>query len=410
MIQLQNGSGADFDLAHRHRPLLRMDVAEPYAPVAMGYTLFRTPDHSPSSKFEITPKASLCTEYAIWYDWDIGHLYDLEHVWVHLDASDQVVAVEASFHGQRVPMDLAGGLPRIADGRPVLYIEPGKHAHWADGIAMAALAGTKLCTLCGAQAGIDGVHRGNPFFEAEAYQITPLMDRLAQRKMQRDSFVPRFCFSRSGDDTPVMLTDWAALAAWIPSRVSMLMQDLPKQVPHLAAVLLDCGDTLIDEATEIKIPGTEVATEAKEIPHAMDAVHRLNNMGYPLALVADGSRATFENLLKPCGIWDLMQAHVTSDDIGEPKPSARMFDAALDALRVRDADRNTVVMVGNNLERAIRGANDAGLLSLFVSWSKRRSQTPEISSDIPDAQIGKLDQLVGAIEAFERALPEVVNV
>jgi hypothetical protein len=41
-------------------------------------------------------EAALAIEYAIWWDWDIGHLYELEHVWVYLDADRQVIRGEAS--------------------------------------------------------------------------------------------------------------------------------------------------------------------------------------------------------------------------------------------------------------------------------------------------------------------------
>ncbi len=90
---------ADHDLAMRHRPVFQLDANEPFAPVALGYTLYREPAKSVSSKFRIRPGKGTVIEYAIWYDWDIQHLYDLEHVWVHLDAEGAVVTVKASRHG-----------------------------------------------------------------------------------------------------------------------------------------------------------------------------------------------------------------------------------------------------------------------------------------------------------------------
>jgi putative hydrolase of the HAD superfamily len=397
-------TGLDADLARRYLPVIRLDADEPYVPLVMGFTLFRSVAQSASCKFEIAPKADAVIEYAIWYDWDIQHLYDLEHVWVHIDAAGAVVAVEASFHGLKVPMDLVGGLPKLEGDRPVLYAEPGKHAHWVDGHAMALHAGDKITRMCGADAGKESVHRGNPFFADGRYGTTPFADRLARLKMKRDAFVPRFAFDRSSDDADVVLTDWPTLAAWIPQRVDHLVAHLPVQVPHLGAVFLDCGDTLIDESTEQKVKGTEIVTAADEIPHAMEAVRELAAKGYALTLVADGPRATFENLLKPRGIWDLMQAHVISGDIGELKPSPKMFAAAMKASGLTDEDRGRVVMVGNNLSRDIKGANDFGLQSLFVGWSKRRTHAAADPSEVPDARIDRLDHLVPMIEAMELAL------
>ena len=77
---------AETELAHAHRPLLRLDDAEPFLPLAAGFAIYRETAPSVSSKFQIEPVADCVVEYAIWYDWDIQHLYDLEHIWLHLDS------------------------------------------------------------------------------------------------------------------------------------------------------------------------------------------------------------------------------------------------------------------------------------------------------------------------------------
>lgn len=387
----------DLDLARRHMPALFLDLDEPYLPAAIGYSLHRTISPSPSSKFEIAPKGDVTIEYAIWYDWDIQHLYDLEHVWVHLGHGGDVLAVEASFHGQRVPMT-----PRIEDGRPLLFAEPGKHAHWADASAMMRQSGSYLDGVCGAEAGTGGVHLDNPFGHAKTITATPLDHRLARRKMERDAFTPSFTFCRAID--PPLMT-WADLKAWIPGRVGDLIAGLPNKVPHFAAIFLDCGDTLIDESTEVKTPGTEIVTEAEDIPGAADAVRALHAQGWPLALVADGPRETFENLLRPRGLWDLMEAHVISGDIGVLKPDPKMFDTALSRLGLSRGDAARVVMVGNNLERDIRGARDLGLRSIHVAWSKRRRTEPAGIEEMPDMTIEDLAELPRVLAEMERALP-----
>src|SRR5689334_11010671 len=89
---------ADYDLARRHAPRLRFDRSEPFLPSVVGYTVFRQAGQSPSFPREVTlpARAALAIEYAIWWDWDIQHLYELEHIWVYLDAGEQIVAVDAS--------------------------------------------------------------------------------------------------------------------------------------------------------------------------------------------------------------------------------------------------------------------------------------------------------------------------
>ena len=64
----------------------------------------------------------------------------------------------------------------------------------------------------------------------------------------------------------------------------------------IVAVLLDCGDTLVDEGTEKK-DATGATLEADLIPGAADMVHKIKCLGYRVALVADGPSATFKNVL-----------------------------------------------------------------------------------------------------------------
>ncbi|MEF2070303.1 HAD family hydrolase [Consotaella aegiceratis] len=400
---LGGAPGPDFDVVHRHRPLLRLDANEPYRPSALGYTVFREPAPSPSSKFEIVPRGAVTVEYAVWYDWDIQHLYDLEHVWVHLDAAGTVLAVEASFHGKRLDMVHADGLPEMRDGRPILYCEPGKHAHWADGALMRDRAGSEIWAMCSLLAGRYRVHTGNRFAQAGAFAPTPLDDRLAELKLARDGFTPSFAFTRDGDEQGgPALVPWPLLEAWIPARVRRLMAGLPESVPHLRAVFLDSGDTLVDEGTENKRPGTDVVLEAELIAGAREAVQALKDRGYPLALVADGPRETFENVLKPHGLWDLFDAHVISGDIGETKPSPKMFAAAMAGLGIGAGQACDVVMVGNNLSRDIKGANAAGIRSVFFAWSDRRSHIPADASEKPDFTITNLADLAPLLDLIER--------
>src|SRR5215211_3814088 len=119
----------DLDLARRYAPVIYFDAAEPFLPLYAGYTVFRFAGPSPSFPRYITLEqpAVLAIEYAIWWDWDIQHLYELEHAWVYVDAAGRVIHAEASWHGGFQAMLHAGAL--VLEGEHVLiYSEPGKHA------------------------------------------------------------------------------------------------------------------------------------------------------------------------------------------------------------------------------------------------------------------------------------------
>src|SRR6476659_4107068 len=80
-------------VAARYAPIIEFDQHEPFLPLAAGYTLFQAAAPSPSFRRDVLlyapdqPPAQLVIEYAIWWGWDINHLYELEHVWVFVDAA-----------------------------------------------------------------------------------------------------------------------------------------------------------------------------------------------------------------------------------------------------------------------------------------------------------------------------------
>ncbi|MEP7294157.1 MAG: hypothetical protein ABI835_20380, partial [Chloroflexota bacterium] len=122
-------NSVDHDLALRHAPFIRFDSREPFLPSIVGYTVFRQSAQSPSFPREIKlpPGVSCAIEYAVWWDWEIQHLYELEHLWVYLDGDGSVVGGEGSWHGSFSALDDGEGLPLEA-GRLIVYSEPGKHA------------------------------------------------------------------------------------------------------------------------------------------------------------------------------------------------------------------------------------------------------------------------------------------
>ncbi|MBN2305206.1 MAG: HAD family hydrolase [Anaerolineae bacterium] len=176
-----------------------------------------------------------------------------------------------------------------------------------------------------------------------------------------------------------------------------------RQHPHVQAICLDCGDTLVDEGTEIK-DENQVVQRADLIPGAADLVHELKRLGYKLALVADGPRGTFENVLRQHGLYDSFDAFAISGDVGVDKPAPIMLHTALKALSISETYYSQVVMVGNNLARDIKGANDLGLISVWVDWSPRRSKIPADSSEIPQYTIKQPLDLLAVLEQIEITL------
>jgi FMN phosphatase YigB (HAD superfamily) len=171
-------------------------------------------------------------------------------------------------------------------------------------------------------------------------------------------------------------------------------------------LLFDLGDTLMDEGTEVKdAGGTTLAAEL--IPGMADALRQFKAAGHHLALVADARPDTPSNVLRQHGLLDLFEVLAISEVVGAAagvasidKPDPRIFRAALDALGIASADYGRVVMVGNNLERDIVGANRLGLISVFFHWNERRRTRPLTGDETPCYTVtsaGELVELVARI-------------
>lgn len=170
---------------------------------------------------------------------------------------------------------------------------------------------------------------------------------------------------------------------------------------------IDSGDTIIDEGTEIR-DENDIVIQADLIPGVDMMLKTLYERGYTLALVADGLSQSFVNMFKQNDIYDYFTTLIYSEPIRVAKPSPRMFKAAVGALDLSEADYGRIVMVGNNLSRDIKGANDLGLTSIFLSWSPRYTNEPADESEIPDFTISEPMELIDLVEKLNAEL--LVNV
>lgn len=172
---------------------------------------------------------------------------------------------------------------------------------------------------------------------------------------------------------------------------------------YLLAICFDFGDTLADEATEVK-DETLTTLRAELIPGAGELVRELKRRGYRLALVADGRPGTYSNVLTQHGLYQLFDAHVISEHLGVEKPDPRMFTEALGRLGIAKEDYRRTMMVGNNLERDVKGANALGLISVWLDWAPRRSKTPADETEVPRHTIKRPLELLNVIDSIEREL------
>lgn len=396
-------SDPDIALARRLAPLIRFCDNEPFLPSRVGVTVFTAPGRSPSGPFDIAFEAGIAkvVEYAIWWDWDIQHLYELEHIWLYLDAANDVVTVQASAHGGVFAMRGPDGSLPLEDGRLTLFSTPGKHAFTAT-MAEQQPTAERTRISCQAMAGCGGVLI-NDLFGTALSAITPEDHRAVKRYLQARAFLPTFQFGQSVDLSAADLVSWPELAGWIPGRVKAVLAQVRHEQPLLKAVFLDSGDTLVNEDTE-QFDDEGYVIEAGLIPGALEMVQSLAADGYRLALVADGRVRSFATVLGGHGIEPHFHAQVISEAEGCSKPDARMFRKAMSSLGLSAQDAQAIVMVGNHLERDIGGANPLGIISIWQSWSKKRSHIPANAGEVPRYTIRHPGELPILLEEIERQM------
>ncbi|NQX64759.1 HAD-IA family hydrolase [Paenibacillus alba] len=168
-------------------------------------------------------------------------------------------------------------------------------------------------------------------------------------------------------------------------------------------VFLDCGDTIIDEGTEIR-DEQGIVIHGKVIPGADIMVKTLAERGYRLALVADGDAQSFKNLLTQNGLYDYFETLTYSEPVKASKPSPRMFKAAVGAMDLSEKDYSRIIMVGNNLSRDVRGANQLGITSVFLSWTQRYPKAPADDWEIPNYTISEPQALIDLVEVLNLQL------
>jgi putative hydrolase of the HAD superfamily len=76
----------------------------------------------------------------------------------------------------------------------------------------------------------------------------------------------------------------------------------------------------------------------------------------------------------------------------------------MQAMHLTEADKPRIIMVGNNVERDIRGANRFGIRSVLMDWSKRRPFDAELPEDKPDYVIHEPSELFALCERLNAEL------
>jgi hypothetical protein len=193
------------------------DRREPFELIHLGYTVLRGEGKSPSFKRSIVfpPGALCCVEYAVYFDYDIQHLYDLEHIWVYTDSRGKLIDGEASFHGRYFKILELSPVPEKGE-RLICYCQPGKHAFMPQGNFFRMLP--DWFSACNISAGSNGL-LAMDLYEGRIRTDGGIDARVGEYIKSRFAFEPGLEFEyREIDDSKVI--PWPELFEIIPARVN----------------------------------------------------------------------------------------------------------------------------------------------------------------------------------------------
>ena len=179
---------------------------------------------------------------------------------------------------------------------------------------------------------------------------------------------------------------WTDPARYREGRLQLL--NARREVVKLALVKLGINDEKL--AVEIADAyGHEMDKHMAPFPGAIETLRHLRSKKIKLALLTNGSSALQRRKIDRFELAQYFDFILIEEESGYGKPDERIFRDALEQLGVAAAD---TWMVGDDLDRDIAGAKEAGI---FTFWVDSKKGIDAAASPVkPDMVIRSLSELI----------------
>ncbi|NSW91112.1 MAG: hypothetical protein HPY74_10665 [Firmicutes bacterium] len=214
------------EIVKKYSPYIYFDENEPFFPVKVGYSIFDKPGESKSFNRKIefdTDSVDFAIEYAIYWDYDIQHLYELEHVWIYIDKNEKLVDGEASFHGRYLKALLKDKSNIEDETHMRVYSQPGKHAFFPKPEYFELIPDLRTATY--ERAGNSGLIVTSIF--KGIYETNEDINRMVEDYLKKFKFKPAMRFRKYVIPDNIFIT-WEELFIEIPQRIADRLEEIRK--------------------------------------------------------------------------------------------------------------------------------------------------------------------------------------
>lgn len=135
-------------------------------------------------------------------------------------------------------------------------------------------------------------------------------------------------------------------------------------------------------------------TSATPYPRAHATLLELTRRGYRLILITDAPRHKAVRRLQAARLLPFFEDIVTLEDTGDGKTTPRPYQIACQKLQ---SEPREVVMVGDNPQRDVRTAREAGCRTILAAYGVQPHFDSHANEDQPDHAIEWLDQLLSLL-------------